>query len=191
MIGHGRGAPVAAAVDRKEKRNVTTRVVVVMGVSGIGKTVVGRAVADRLGWGFEDADRFHPRANVERMSRGIPLTDTERWPWLDALADLITATLAGDGGLVLACSALARRYRDRMGVGRDGVRLVSLDGPPELIRARIEARRDHFMPASLLDSQLAALERPIPDERPIVVGIDAAPDAIAARIVTALERADG
>ena len=170
---------------------MTTRVVVVMGVSGIGKTVVGRAVADRLGWGFEDADRFHPRANVERMSRGIPLTDTERWPWLDALADLITATLAGDGGLVLACSALARRYRDRMGVGRDGVRLVSLDGPPELIRARIEARRDHFMPAALLDSQLAALERPIPDERPIVVGIDAAPDAIAARIVTALERADG
>ena len=170
---------------------MTTRVVVVMGVSGIGKTVVGRALADRLGWTFEDADRFHPAANVERMSRGIALTDTERWPWLDALADLITATLASDGGLVCACSALARRYRDRMGVGKDGVRLVLLDGPPELIRARIEARRDHFMPAALLDSQLAALERPTPDERPIVVGLDAAPDAIAARIVTALERADG
>ena len=132
--------------------NVATRVVVVMGVSGIGKTVVGRALADRLGWAFQDADHFHPAANVERMSRGIALTDTERWPWLDSLADLITATLAGDGGLVLACSALARRYRDRMGVGRLGVRLVSLDGPPELIRARIEARRDHFMPATRLAS---------------------------------------
>jgi gluconokinase len=170
---------------------VTTRVVVVMGVSGIGKTVVGRALADRLGWAFEDADRFHPAANVARMSRGIALTDTERWPWLDALADLITATLAADGGLVLACSALARRYRDRMGVGRLGVRLVSLDGLPEVIRARIEARRDHFMPATLLDSQLAALERPTPDERPIVVGIDATPEEIASRIVTALERTDG
>jgi len=165
---------------------VTTRVVVVMGVSGIGKTVVGRALAERLGWTFRDADTFHPPENVERMSRGIALTDTERWPWLDALADVITVTLAGDGGLVLACSALARRYRDRMGLGRDGIRLVSLDGPPELIRARIEARRDHFMPASLLDSQLAALERPTPDERPIVVGIDATPEEIAERIVTAL-----
>ena len=169
---------------------MTTRVLVVMGVSGIGKTVVGRAVADRLGWTFQDADHFHPAANVERMSRGIALTDTERWPWLDALAGLITAALDGDGGLVLACSALARRYRDRMEVGRDGVRLVSLDGAPELIRARIEARRDHFMPASLLDSQLAALERPTPDERPIVVGIDATPEEIASRIVAALERTD-
>lgn len=169
---------------------MVTRVVVVMGVSGIGKTVVGQALADRLGWAFEDADRFHPAANVERMSRGIALTDTERRPWLDALAERISTTLAGDGGLVLACSALARRYRDRMGVGRNGVRLVSLDGPPELIRARIEARRDHFMPASLLDSQLAALERPTPDERPIVVGIEATPDEIAAEIVTALERTD-
>ena len=169
---------------------MVTRVVVVMGVSGIGKTVVGRALAERLGWTFQDADGFHPPANVARMSRGIPLTDAERWPWLDALADLITMTLAGDGGLVLACSALARRYRDRMGVDRDGVRLVSLDGPPELIRARIEARRDHFMPASLLDSQLAALERPTPDERPIVVGIDATPEEIASRVVAALESTD-
>lgn len=169
---------------------MVTRVVVVMGVSGIGKTVVGRALAERLGWTFQDADGFHPPANVARMSRGIPLTDAERWPWLDALADLITMTLAGDGGLVLACSALARRYRDRMGVERDGVRLVSLDGPPELIRARIEARRDHFMPASLLDSQLAALERPTPDERPIVVGIDATPEEIASRVVAALESTD-
>lgn len=165
---------------------MTTRVVVVMGVSGIGKTVVGRALAGRLGWTFEDADRFHPAANVERMSRGIALTDAERWPWLDSLAGRITAALAGDGGLVLACSALARRYRDRMGLGREGVRLVALDGSPELIRARIEARRDHFMPASLLDSQLAVLERPGPDERPIVVGIDADPDEIAAGIVATL-----
>ena len=166
--------------------DAATKVVLVMGVSGSGKTVVGRALADRLGWQFRDADAFHPPANVARMSEGIPLTDTERWPWLDALHGVITAALESDGGLVLACSALARRYRDRMGLGREGVRLVFLDGPASLIRARIEARRDHFMPATLLDSQLAALEKPTPDERPIVVGIDEEPDAIAARILAAL-----
>ncbi len=163
-----------------------TNVVVVMGVSGSGKTVVGRILADRLGWDFRDADAFHPPANVERMSRGIPLTDAERWPWLNALHDVITASINTDGGLVLACSALARRYRERMGIGRNGVRLVFLDGPASLIRARIEARRDHFMPATLLDSQLAVLEKPTPDERPLVVGIEAAPEQIAARIAAAL-----
>jgi gluconokinase len=163
-----------------------TKVIVVMGVSGSGKTVVGRILAERLGWEFRDADAFHPPANVTRMSKGIPLTDAERWPWLDALAALIDGAIEQEGGLVLACSALARRYRERMGLGRAGARLAFLDGPPTLIRARIEARRDHFMPATLLDSQLAALERPSPDERPVVVGIDAEPAEVAARIVAGL-----
>lgn len=163
-----------------------TRVVVVMGVSGSGKTVVGRELAARLGWEFHDADAYHPAANVEQMSRGIPLDDDDRRPWLEALADLIGAALASDRRIVLACSALARRYRERMGTDRRGVRLVLLDGPAEIIRARIAARRDHFMPASLLDSQLAALERPGPGERPIVVGIDATPGAIAGDVLAAL-----
>lgn len=163
-----------------------TRVVVVMGVSGSGKTVVGREIAARLGWEFHDADGFHPAANVERMSRGIPLTDDDRRPWLEALADLIGTALASDRRIVLASSALARRYRERMGTDRRGVRLVLLDGPAEIIRARITARRDHFMPASLLDSQLAALERPGPEENPIVVGIDASPGAIAGEVLAAL-----
>ena len=165
-----------------------TRAVVVMGVSGSGKTVVGEALASLLGWRFLDADGFHPPANVALMSRGIPLSDAERAPWLDRLAEVLAAALDREGpGTVLACSALARRYRERMGVGREGVRLVFLDGPPDLIRARIGARRDHFMPASLLDSQLAALERPAADERPVVVSIEDDPETIAARIAAAID----
>ena len=164
-----------------------TRAVVVMGVSGSGKSAVGGALASLLGWRFLDADAFHPPANVALMSRGIPLSDTERAPWLDRLAEVLGAALGGEGpGTVLACSALARRYRERMGVGREGVRLVFLDGPQALIRARLLARRDHFMPASLLDSQLAVLEPPGPEERPVVAAIDATPDAIAAGIAAAL-----
>ena len=163
------------------------RAVVVMGVSGSGKTVVGRELAARLGWRFRDADEFHPPANVERMSRGIPLTDDDRGPWLDRLHDLVGGALSEGGEpIVLACSALARRYRERMGLGRGGVRLVFLDGPREVIRGRIAARRDHFMPASLLDSQLAALEPPEPAERPIVASIEGTPGEIAAGIVAAL-----
>ncbi|RLS30424.1 MAG: gluconokinase [Planctomycetota bacterium] len=158
-----------------------------MGVSGSGKTAVGQHLADQLGWQFRDADEFHPAANVAKMSAGIPLVDADRWPWLDNLAAAIGEALAReDGGLVIACSALARRYRERMGLGRTGVRVVFLDGPAELIRARLEARRNHFMPASLLTSQLAILERPTPDERPITVGIEASPEEIVARIVAAL-----
>ena len=162
------------------------RMVVVMGVSGSGKTAVGRALARRLGMPFHDADDHHPPGNVAKMSRGEPLSDADRGPWLDALRELVTAAL-GDGGAVLACSALARRYRERIGTGRAGVRLVFLDGPPDLIRARIGARRDHFMPAALLDSQLAALERPAADERPVVVSIEDDPETIAARIAAAID----
>jgi carbohydrate kinase (thermoresistant glucokinase family) len=163
------------------------RAVVVMGVSGSGKTVVGRRLADLTGRRFLDADAFHPPENVARMKAGIPLSDAEREPWLDRLAGRLGEALDDAGpGVVLACSALARRYRERLGIGRPGVRLVFLDGPPELIRARIEARRDHFMPATLLDSQLAALERPGDDERPIVVSVADTPEAIAARVAAAL-----
>lgn len=164
------------------------RVVIVMGVSGVGKSAVGRLLAGQLGAAFHDADDYHPPANVERMRAGVPLTDDQRAPWLAALRGLVEATLAGpDGtGIVLACSALKRAYRERLGGGLPGVRLVHLDGEPELIRRRIAARRDHFMPASLLDSQWATLERPGPDECPIIVDVAGSPEAIVAAIRTAL-----
>jgi carbohydrate kinase (thermoresistant glucokinase family) len=165
-------------------------VVLVMGVSGSGKTVVGRLLARALDATFHDADSYHPAENVARMAAGVPLTDTDRQPWLDALAHLVRSTLIGpDGpGIVLACSALARRYRRRLGVGQAAVRLVHLDGSAAVIRRRIEARTDHFMPAALLDSQLAILERPGPDERPIVVDVACSPDEIVRVIRSALGR---
>jgi len=163
-------------------------VVVLMGVSGCGKTEVGRQLAARLGWRFCDADDFHPAANVERMRAGIPLTDADRLPWLDVLAAVVRGGLAEGDGLVLACSALARRYRERLGLPHPAVLLVHLDGPAAVIRSRLEARAGHFMPPALLESQCAALERPGPDERPLTVDIAEDPDAIVRRIVGELGR---
>ncbi len=163
--------------------------ILLMGVAGSGKTEIGRLLADRLGFEFLDADAFHPPANVERMRQGIPLVDADRWPWLDRLAAEIGDRLAEGRGLVLACSALARRYRDRLGIGRPGVRLVHLDGDRELIAARLAGRRGHFMNPSLLESQFALLERPSEEERPIVVDVAAPPPEIVNRIIAALDPA--
>jgi carbohydrate kinase (thermoresistant glucokinase family) len=163
-------------------------VVVVMGVCGSGKTVIGRLLAARLGCDFLDGDDFHPPANVEKMRSGTPLADADRWPWLDRLATEIGARLADGRGGVVACSALARRYRDRLGIARPSVTLVHLDGDRDLLARRLAARQGHFMPATLLDSQLAALERPMPDEHALVLNVAEAPDAIAERIATAIAR---
>lgn len=165
-------------------------VVVIMGVCGCGKTVVGELVAARLGVPFRDADHFHPPENVERMRRGQPLDDAARSPWLDRLASLIGESLRDGGGLVLACSALKRSYRDRLGAGRPGVRLVFLDGDESLIRERLERRTGHYMPASLLASQCAALERPTAEERPITIDVASPPESLAAAVVAALGRPD-
>lgn len=161
-------------------------VIVVMGVSGSGKTVVGSRLADALGYTFHDADDHHPPENVARMRSGQPLDDAHRGPWLDRLAALVDESIAARQGIVLACSALARRYRDRIGTSRPGVRLVHLDGDEQLIRHRLADRTGHFMPATLLASQLAALEKPTADEAAITVGIAAPPDQIVASIVAAL-----
>lgn len=166
----------------------TPTAVVLMGVSGCGKTAVGRLVARDLGWTFHDADDFHPAKSVERMRRGIPLTDAERLPWLDAVGEFIGAAAAERRGVVVACSALTRRYRDRLGLPDPRVMLVHLDGPAELIRRRLEERAGHFMPASLLDSQIALLERPMPDENALSIDVAGEPAAIAARIATAVRR---
>ena len=166
--------------------NQQPAVLVVMGVSGSGKTTIANELARKLGWQFEDGDWFHPAANVEKMHRGIPLTDEDRRPWLDAIARWIDDTrMAGRHGIV-ACSALKRRYRAILIGDRPDVRLVYLQGDPTLIARRMATRHEHFMPASLLQSQFEALEEPGPDEHPISVSIKPAPREIVAEILTAL-----
>jgi len=143
--------------------------VVIAGVSGSGKSTVGAALAARLGVAFVDGDDLHPPANVAKMAAGLPLDDDDRAPWLD----LVGARLA-EGGVVLACSALRRRYRDRLVAAAPGTRILLLEVPTAELERRVSRRRDHFMPASLLDSQLAALEPPR-DGEPVVV-LDGAAD---------------
>jgi gluconokinase len=150
-------------------------ILVVMGVSGSGKTTVAALLAGRLRWDFEDADDLHPAANVAKMRAGIPLTDADRWPWLHAVASWIDASRAAGRHGVVACSALKRVYRDIIIGGRPDVQLVYLKGDQQLITARLACRHGHFMPAGLLESQFEALEEPTADERPIVVSIDRRP----------------
>jgi gluconokinase len=134
-------------------------IVVLMGVSGSGKSTVGAALASALGWPLIEADDLHPAANVEKMRAGIPLTDDDRWPWLDRIVERLREVTAQSGNVVVACSALKRSYRARLRRAGD-VRFVHLTGSPEVIAARLAARRHHYMPASLLQSQIATLEAP-------------------------------
>ncbi|MGY3450578.1 6-phosphogluconolactonase [Bradyrhizobium sp. USDA 4353] len=145
---------------------------IVMGVSSSGKSTVGEALGQRLGWRFEDGDSFHPPANVAKMSAGQPLTDEDRWPWLQAIADEIARCRAEGVPIIIACSALKKAYRKIL-VGDSGdVRLVYLEGDRELIGDRMDHRQGHFMPPGLLDSQFATLEPPGADEHPITVSVD-------------------
>jgi len=160
---------------------------VVMGVSGSGKSTVAEALAARLGWRFEDGDGYHPPANVAKMSAGQPLTDEDRWPWLQAIADEIDRLSAAGQRAVVACSALKRAYRDILVHGRDDVRIVFLNGTQDLIADRLAARKGHFMPPGLLVSQFRTLEPPQPDERPITVSIDASVEAIVDDIIRQLK----
>jgi gluconokinase len=153
-------------------------VVILMGVTGSGKTTTGRLLAEQLGWKFYDADDFHPPSSVKKMRRGVPLDDADRLPWLEALRELIRRSLERGEDAVLACSALKEKYRRRL-LSDESVRLVYLSGDPALIRERLRARRGHFMPPELLDSQLAALEEPA---RGFRVDVSAAPD----KVVTAI-----
>jgi gluconokinase len=160
--------------------------IVVMGVSGSGKTTVGKALAERLGFAFRDGDEFHPAQNVEKMRAGIPLDDSDRAPWLAAIAAWIDEMRAANRHGIVACSALKRAYRDVIVGERADVRLVYLKGSRELIAGRMAARRGHFMPASLLASQFAALEEPGDDEGAIVVPIEEGPVEIVEAIVASL-----
>jgi len=159
---------------------------VVMGVSGSGKTTVAGLVAGRLGWELGDADDWHSPANVRKMHGGTPLEDADRWPWLESIAHWIDATRRTGQHGVLACSALKRRYRDLLIGARADVRLVYLRVDESLIQHRQEQRHNHYMPASLVHSQFEALEVPGPDENPIVVDITQSAGRVAEMIVERL-----
>ena len=166
---------------------ITTPVIaVVMGVAGSGKTTVSALLAAALGCQFQEGDDLHPAANVEKMHGGTPLTDADRLPWLRKIAEEIDSWRARGESGVLTCSALKRSYRDII-IGGRPVALVYLKGSYDLIRRRMTARREHFMPAALLDSQFATLQEPTPDERPIIVDAGGRPTEIAAAIVHQLE----
>lgn len=165
---------------------MATTVIVVMGVSGSGKTTVAGLLAARLGWRLAEADAFHSAANVAKMRNGIPLTDADREPWLAAIAGWIDALRAAGARGVVTCSALRRRYRERLARGRDDVRFVYLRGDYDLVAERIAARTHEYMPPSLLRSQFETLEEPGTEENPIVVAIDQPPQAIVEAVVAAL-----
>jgi gluconokinase len=160
---------------------------IVMGVSGSGKSTVGDALAKRLGWLYEDGDKFHPESNVAKMAAGHPLTDEDRWPWLRAIADEIDRLGAAGVRSVIACSALRRVYRDILVHGRSDVRLVYLSGTQGLIADRLSRRKGHFMPEGLLASQFNTLEPPTADERAVTVSIDAPADRIVDDVLRQLD----
>jgi gluconokinase len=155
-----------------------TGIYVVMGVSGCGKTLIGEGLARALDVEFVEGDAYHPPENVARMTAGIPLTDADRQGWLAALAARIAEAKRAGMGLVVSCSALKRSYRDLLRAGAADVRFVFLKGSRELIAARLAGRQGHYMPPSLLDSQLATLEEPSPDEHPWVCDISSAPESL-------------
>lgn len=162
-------------------------IVVVMGVSGSGKTTVAVLLASALGSQFQEGDDLHPAANVDKMSSGKPLTDDDRLPWLHKIAAEIDSWRARGESGVLTCSALKRSYRDIVIGDRSDVTLVYLKGSYGLIHRRMAARHEHFMPVALLDSQFAALQEPTPDENPIVVDVTGRPTEIVAEIVRQIE----
>lgn len=160
--------------------------VVVMGPSGVGKTTVALRLAERLGWSFAEADEFHPKANIDKMSAGIPLDDDDRWPWLRLIRDWV-GERAGEGrDAVITCSALKRRYRDVLREAPARIRFLELTASRDLVMARLARRKGHYMPASLLDSQFAALEELDSDEDGVKVDVGPDPDVIVRNALAAL-----
>jgi carbohydrate kinase (thermoresistant glucokinase family) len=166
-------------------------IVLIMGVSGCGKTTIGTLLGLRTGWPFMDADDLHPASNVSKMKQGIPLTDADRWPWLDEVAAWISRQVQlGEPGVV-ACSALKRRYRDLLRRADANLRVVYLRGDRAILTARLEHRHGHFFPKRLLDAQLADIEEPTLDEHALVVPIGQMPDRTVDTIRVGLREQDG
>jgi gluconokinase len=153
-------------------------IIILMGVSGAGKTTLGQLLASQLGWAFADADDYHSAINVEKMRTGIPLTDADRAPWLETLRVLIAGWLTAGKNAVLACSALKHTYREQLQLSAE-VKIVYLRGTPSLLHQRLHSRLGHFMTEQMLASQLAALEEP---DHAVVVDVDASPTDIVAKI---------
>jgi gluconokinase len=181
------GSNVEPALAAAEPAPAMPSVLVVMGVSGSGKSTIGTQLALKLHWEFEDGDWFHPASNVEKMHSGHPLTDEDRRPWLNAIAAFIDASRKAGKHVVIACSALKKSYRAVIVGNRPDVRLIYLKGDIDLIARRIAARHEHFMPLELLRSQFDALEEPGPDENPIIVSVEPPPRAIVTAVLSALD----
>jgi gluconokinase len=179
MTGDGRAAATQRGPD-------PTRHVVVMGVSGSGKTTVAKGISTSTGLTFAEADEFHSEFNVAMMRAGLPLDDADRWPWLRALAAWVAARSTEGVSTVLACSALTRSYRDVLRQGSPGMDFVHLDGSAEVIRERMSSRAGHYMPASLLDSQIATLEPLQADESGLVLDVSLPPDELVSAAVSRL-----
>jgi gluconokinase len=170
-LGAGRGAP---------------DVIVVMGVSGSGKTTVAKGIASAMGWEFAEGDDMHPKASVAKMASGLPLTDEDRWPWLRLMGDWISAKQSRGESAVVTCSALRRAYRDLLREGRPAVRFCHISAGTGVIEERMERRQGHYMPASLLPSQLATLEPLEEDEPGVVVSNEGSPAEVLDRAMRAL-----
>ena len=167
-------------------------IVILAGVSGSGKTTVGALLAGRLGWPFTDGDQLHPAANIAKMARGVPLTDEDRMPWLQAIASLMDERIAAGVSAIIACSALKRAYRDLLLDERPAARIAFLDVAHDVVARRLAARHGHFFNPELLDSQFAALEQPSPEERGVVT-VEVCDDTVATaeEIVLVLGLGDG
>ena len=166
---------------------IRPRVLICMGVSGAGKSTVALLVDKLLGWPFQEGDELHSPENVEKMRQGTPLTDEDRWPWIDRCRDWIDGRLAADGRGLITCSALRRAYRERLiGAHKDAVRILYLRASREILLDRLQHRTGHYMPVSLLDSQLHTLEEPASDENPIVVDVEQTPDEMIREILRKL-----
>lgn len=160
--------------------------VVIMGVAGSGKTTLALELTRRLGWPYAEADDFHPRGNLAKMAAGVPLTDEDRWPWLEAIRDWLTGEARAGRSTIVTCSALRLAYRDVLRQAEGRVRFVHLTADPALLSARLAQRSGHFMPAVLLPSQLATLETLVAGEDGVAIMADVPPDAVADRAVEAL-----
>jgi gluconokinase len=173
-------------VDKDTSMDAQPRHVIVMGISGSGKTTIATELAERLGWTFAEADEFHPAANIAKMTSGTPLTDEDRRPWLEALRDWMTEKARGGHSTVLTCSALRRSYRDILAQAEGRVRFVHLLGDADLVRERMRTRHGHFMPDSLLPSQISTLEPLQPDEQGVRIENTGTPHAVTTDVIDRL-----